>query len=113
MNYKQLKKRLQQLEAEGKIDDSTLVCGYADEFDYLYEIDDNAPVGVMTDALVAEKEDLLRYLKEDLLRYLEDPDKAEKSARNRTRIQKCEFEINRLKELGKYVICIGGVGGAQ
>lgn len=105
MNYKQLKERLQQLEAEGKIDDSTLVCGYADEFDHLYEIDDNAPVGVMTDALVAEKEDLLRYL--------EDPDKAEKSARNRTRIQKCEFEINRLKGMGKYVICIGGVGGAQ
>ena len=59
MNYKQLKKRLQQLEAEGKIDDDTLVCGYADEFDHLYEIDDNAPVGVMTDVLVAEKEDLL------------------------------------------------------
>ena len=105
MNYKQLKKRLQQLEVEGKIDDDTLVCGYADEFDHLYEIDDNAPVDVMTDVLVAEKEDLLRYL--------EDPDKAEQSARNKTRIQKCEFEINRLKGMGKYVICIGGVGGMQ
>lgn len=105
MTYKQLKKKLQKLEAEGKIDDNTLVCGYADEFDHLYEIDDNAPVDVMTDMLVAEKEDLLRYL--------EDPDKVEPSIRNRTHIQKCEFEINRLKGMGKYVICIGGVGGMQ
>ena len=100
MTYKQLKTKLQKLEAEGKIDDNTLVCGYADELDHLYEIDDNAPVDVMTDMLVAEKEDLLRYL--------EDPDKVEPSIRNRTRIQKCEFEINRLKGMGKYVICIGG-----
>lgn len=55
MTYKQLKKKLQQLEAEGKIDDDTLVCGYADEFDHLYEIDDYAPVDVMIDVLVAEK----------------------------------------------------------
>lgn len=105
MNYKQLKKKLQQLEAEGKIDDDTLVCGYADEFDHLYEIDDNAPVDVMTDVLVAKKEDLLRYL--------EDPDKVEQSIRNRNHIQKCEFEINRLKGMGKYVICIGGIGEVQ
>ena len=64
MTYKQLKTKLQKLEAEGKIDDNTLVCGYADEFDHLYEIDDNAPVDVMTDVLVAEKEDLLRYLED-------------------------------------------------
>ena len=105
MTYKQLKKKLQQLEAEGKIDDNTLVCGYADEFDHLYEIDDNAPVDVMTDLLVAEKEDLLRYL--------EDPDKVEQSVRNRNRIQKCELEISRLKGMGKYVICIGGAKGMQ
>lgn len=105
MTYKQLKKKLQTLEAEGKIDDSTLVCGYADEFDHLYVLDDNAPVDVMTDVLIAEKEDLLRYL--------EDPDKVEQSARNRTRIQKCEFEINRLKGMGKCVICIGGIGRTQ
>ena len=95
-----MKKKLQQLENEGIIHDDTLVCGYADEFDYLYEIDDNAPVDVMIDLLVAEKEDLLRYL--------EDPDKVEQSVRNRKHIQKCELEISRLKGMGKYVICIGG-----
>ena len=105
MTYKQLKKKLQILEAKGKIDDNTLVCGYADEFDHIYELDDNAPVDIMTDVLVAEKEDLLRYLK--------DLDKAEQSVRNRSRIQQCEYEINRLKGLGKCVICIGGVGGMQ
>ena len=92
MTYKQLKEKLQKLEAAGEINDDTLVCGYADEFSHLYEIEDNAPITIMPEILAAEQEDLIKP-----------------SERNNLRIAKYEFEANRLKGLGKYVICIGGV----
>lgn len=103
MTYKMLKEKLQTLEASGEINDDTLVCGYADEFSHLYEIEDNAPITIMPEILVAEQEDLINYLK--------NPDRVEPSERNNLRIAKYELEVNRLKGLGKYVICIGGVPG--
>ncbi len=64
MTYKMLKDKFQRLEAEGKINDNTVVCNFADEFCHLYEVEDDAAVVVMPGVLAEEKEHMVHYLKD-------------------------------------------------
>lgn len=90
LTLKLLKEKLKELEDSGKINDDTIVCGYADEFDYIYPIQTDRIPTVTTDI------DMVIKSIEDYI----------SRCHNQSTIERKRKYINELKKLGHTVLLL-------
>lgn len=94
LTLKKLKQKIKELEESGKIDDNTVVCGFNDEFCHLYALDDDHKIIKDVKPEIEDVEHYISYLKEQKDRF------------KPTFIDEKIEEVERLKSLGEYVVCL-------